>query len=96
MIIKNFKRQKIKTIGIIKSFQPFPIHLYKNEDSPDKVYFADNLIKNHMLKNLEWKEKDFDKKFKYRLNNLKGKIVLPFSISNYDKIYLHLYLNHFS
>tara|TARA_Y100000816_G_C26107798_1_gene589390 strand:+ start:6664 stop:7902 length:1239 start_codon:yes stop_codon:yes gene_type:complete len=87
LFIKNFKRQKIKTIGIIKSFQPFPIHLYKNEDSPDKVYFADNLIKNHMLKNLEWKEKDFDKKFKYRLNNLKGKIVLPFSISNYDKIY---------
>ena len=89
LLIRNIKRKdkKIKTIGIIKSFQPFPIHLYKNNDAPDKIYYSDNKIKKHMINKLLWKENDFEKKINYRLNNLKGKIVLPFSINNYDKVY---------
>lgn len=87
LFIKYFKRKNIKTIGIVKSFQPFPIHLYKNSDSPDKIFVSHTLIKEHMIKNLGWKDKDFSKNFKYKPNNLKGKIVLPFSISSYDQIY---------
>ena len=89
LLIRNIKKKdkKIKIIGIIKSFQPFPIHLYKNSDAPDKIFFSDNMIKKHMIKKLLWIKIDFEKKIPYKLNNSKGKILLPFSISNYDKIY---------
>ena len=44
-----------------------------------------------MIKKLNWKNKDFIGKVNVDIDNFKGKILLPFSIRNYDKIYRTLY-----
>ena len=85
------KNKNISVIGIINSFQPYPLHLYKNDDAPDKIKYGHKLIKNHMIKKLNWKNKDFIGKAHIDIDNFKGKILLPFSIRNYDKIYQTLY-----
>ncbi len=90
-IIKKLKKKNISVIGIVNSFQPFPLHLYKNDDAPDKIKYGHKLIKNHMIKKLKWKNKDFIGKVNIDIENFKGKILLPFSIRNYDKIYETLY-----
>ena len=80
----------VKIYGIVKSFQPNPLHLYKHTNAPDKIIYSHKSIKMHMIKNLKWKKNDFEEKTFYKLNNFKGKILLPFSIKDYNKIFVIL------
>ena len=46
----------VKIYGIVKSFQPNQLHLYKHKNAPDKIIYSHQSIKMHMIKNLKWKK----------------------------------------
>ena len=47
----------VKIYGIVKSFQPYPIHLYKHTNVPDKIIYCHKSIKMHMIKNFKMEKK---------------------------------------
>ncbi len=90
----KYQNKNIQIIGIVNSFQPFPIHLYNQTNSPDKIICCHRSIKEHMINNLNWKKNNFEKISFTKLNNFKGQILLPFSVKSYDKIFNILYNLH--
>ena len=90
---KKFK--KIKIIGYLNAMQPFPIHLFGNNNLPDKIYSVSPAQKKHLSSIFNWdKKKIFLKKsfrFKKEISKFKNKILLPYKITDPKIIYNAIY-----
>jgi len=67
-IISKIKKlfSEVKIIGLVNSFQPFPIHLYNQKNAPHKIIYCHDYIKDHMVNVLNWKKDNFIKKKKIK------------------------------
>jgi hypothetical protein len=85
----NLKNNKIKTIGYVHSTQAFPIHLFKRDGAPKKLFVHGKDQKYHLIKFLGWKKSDIQliPSLKIRNKNKKNYqnlIYLPYIIEDFN------------
>lgn len=85
------KNRKVKFISFLNAVQPFPIHLHNYSDLSDKCYTISPAQKLQLTKIFQWDKKKLllikSKKFNQKnILKYRNKIILPFYITNFDKI----------
>ena len=85
----NLKNKKIKTIGYVHSTQAFPVHLFKRDGAPKKLFVHGKDQKYHLIKFLGWKKSDIQliPSLKIRNKNKKNYqnlIYLPYIIEDFN------------
>ena len=86
------KNKKIITVGYIHDLMPFPIYYAPLEGLPDILLVHSLDQKKYFIKYLKWPKKNIklisSMRFPRKKKNLDGKIFLPHTIVNFDRIIL--------